>query len=108
MVQLSTGFVKKQSGTPRMGSSRMDSPSPLALPDGALNRRAPGSVAESVAVREEGIVAALPDVDGDLLHRARPRVREFAGRGIVSEQDVRHALPLRSREPRCHEGVGEG
>src|ERR1051325_8702613 len=56
-------------------------------------------IGEPESVFEERVVALVADVDGNLLHRTRPRKREFPRRLIVAEEDIGHALPFCAGKP---------
>nr|GMD22981.1 rplT [Ipomoea batatas] len=57
---------------------------------------------------EQGVVMAIPDVHGELIHRLEPRASQLPGEPVIAEQRVGDALPFRSRQPSRHKGVNFG
>ena len=63
------------------------------------------SIRQTETILEQRIVTCVADVDWNLRHRTRPRMRKLAGRLVVSEDNVGNPLSFSAGKPSGHEGV---
>ena len=56
-------------------------------------------VGQTKTILEERIVVQVTDVDGNLLHRPRPRAAKFSGWPAIAEQNIADSLPFSARQP---------
>src|SRR5918999_3367322 len=88
--------------TPSVGSA-----GPVTAPRSS-RRSAPGPGAQAPAVRVQGAVVPVADVDRLLVQAARPGLGQAAGEGLAPEQHIGHALALAAGQPGRDQGVDAG